>query len=68
MTDDERDDLPPEPVTPEPRTLCPTCQGMGVISEPKAAAAGGVGRTLTTVGNCSQCHGEKFLPGLQPPM
>lgn len=65
MSDDERDE---SQVAPEPRMLCPTCQGMGVLSQPKAAVAGGLGRTLTTVQPCPQCRGEKFLPGLHPPM
>lgn len=55
-------------VAPEPRALCPTCAGMGIVSQPELALLGGVGRTLPVPEECPQCHGMKFLPGLQPPM
>lgn len=70
MTDDSDDygERPDIEVGPLPRMLCPTCQGMGVISQPKLAVAGGAGRTLATMQDCPQCSGEKFLPDLHPPM
>ncbi len=67
MSDDSHEHDDPG-VAPDPRALCPSCGGMGIVSQPKLTLLGGAGRTLPAPEECPQCGGRKFLPGLQPPL
>lgn len=65
---DEPDADEPEIEPGPPRAMCPTCMGMGVVNAPKLAVFGGAPRTVFTHEGCPQCHGERFLSGIDPPV
>jgi hypothetical protein len=65
---DESDADDPEIEPGPPRAMCPICFGMGMVNAPKLAVLGGAPRTVFTHERCLQCHGERFLCDIDPPV